>query len=271
MDCARGCTQIRYHVVSCPVERGAQWAFVPAALSDAERELIVDADLYAQGKTGDLRHALYALRTTSLWRVHDCWGCAPRRARFGVLCARDHNKLVEQLDQLPWIYDWLTQNIEPGSVVQSEARKLRVAGSPAPGNIAVWDARELLVDVLRDTAKHVRVRFKLQRSKKQQNVATMSQFLRAWLEKIEEIDDLAVFVVDAVDSIVTQARRVAPWDAKPRRLEGVPCPECEAQTLVIPPGTVDARCTNRECGYLLKEKDLDFWVHLLVQQGVTVA
>lgn len=200
-------------------------------------------------------------------------------------------KPVKRREWLPeqasiaWAFDWLAADREPGQVGAGNDKIVQGKKvPPAALNLTVHDLRQELAQTLGQWLGQVCDEFKLQgpawwrrrltearrRSadladmdwrawvpQTQQEVTSAQAYLHAWLAKVEDVADLAVSIYDTADELMGRVEGVAPWRARPRRLPGIPCPECEAPALAIYEG--DDYVTCQRCRVTISRKRYDIW------------
>ena len=197
-----------------------------------------------------------------------CGGCLPKDATNGHLCADDHRHLVDWLHSLVWLYGWLSANIEPSTSAAPRPnwqRPGKVTGSPAPGRVSVMDLRQLLLDRVEEVEGIMR--YELRQEGTSKSLSASCSFIYTWLERLEQHEDegLVLHVYGLFEDLIRRARMVAPWEARPRKIKGIACPNCGNRALEIKPGEVDVTC--KRCPSRMTREVYDRWTALLAYEA----
>jgi hypothetical protein len=200
----------------------------------------------------------------------NCTGCLPKRARHGVLCETDHNRLTAWLTGdrgLTWAYGWLGENIARGGTTAARQDWQRPAGKdgpPLPIRETVHDIRVKLSDRVYEADEQVRDEFDRPARDTPFDLAQSCQFLRAWLTKIEEVEHLALHIYELFDEVMRETRLACPWADRPRPIIGIACPHCETESLARYPG--DENVTCRTCWAKIAKERYTIWVRMLADE-----
>ena len=230
--CVRGCSMYRRHLADCP------------------------------NPTAD------AISTGPSQGYPPCRGCMPRRAQHGHLCWPCHRRLELMLTDAPVVWRWLTGNMTAGEGAarakeDHERRPGGEEGSPTPVKLDVLDLRDLLADRLalwagewaevhNVTAPVVLLG--------RHDIAADSEFLLRWLPGLERQDWIGDWWEELAETM-RDAHALAPWRPTMTRCHGIPCPDCEQETLVIQGGSSDVFCLT--CKTLIPENRYGIWVQIL--------
>jgi ribosomal protein S27E len=259
-DCARRCTLFRRHLTACPVPDGASQITIKEATEEEPAER------------------------------HTCRGCSPRWARYGALCEPCHLRLEGWLTKTPetgsiaWAYDWLDEDRIPGGAVAGTDKIKTVKKvPPAALNLMVHDLRQDIAKHLGQWLRAVTSEFDLhgpdwwaQRVENRRDVpeswrawqpqtsaevTDAQRYLSTWLDRIEGVAGLAIPIYDEARELISKVKGLAPWEAQPRKLRGVPCPECERAALAIYEGKTVVDCMR--CGAVFGRERYDIWSEMI--------
>lgn len=261
-NCIRSCLIRRRHLPTCPADDHTDGAWLPADLDDTQIEQLSDGD----NPAGRRDYWIGPYGGLEVW--HPCPGCRPRDARHGVLCETCHNRIVGWLSgphSLVWAYSWLTANLTPsvtGRTRQDWQRPGSDDGPAAPIRVTILDLRTLLSDRVYIAEERTREVFD------RPDIGTFDlakgcAFLHAWLTKIETDPDMTVWLYDKFDETMRDVANLVPWRDRPRKIIGVPCPECETEALADHGGDDDVTC--RSCSAVISRARYDTWTRMLVE------
>lgn len=239
--CIRGCTIRQKHEEMCPVD---------------------DYETTAKYETN-------VVPWLDQWQwviSHTCHGCKPRQASNGTVCATCHHRLTDWLtgvNGLTWVHWWLGRNLAASGSSAARQDWQRVGtpdGHPTPLSIAVHDLRTHLSDRVLEVEDAVRDLFDRPSRDTPFNIRTACQFLNAWLTKIEDDGSLVGYVYEKLEEPMRDAGAIRPWRDRPRRLPGIPCPECDKAALAVMPGEENVTC--RDCDCTLTPQRYLIWTHI---------
>ena len=218
---------------------------------------------------------------------HPCPGCEPRPAEYGLLCRSCSWRLDEWLSNDQPDAEWMA---EPDA-----AKRREIRGSLAMAQWAVQTAtRDGLVGVAYDLDKIgvtkeppapvnlARLDWLLETDD------VVSSWLEAWVQhrglsgpdvyELESacaylaqwLDELAAWepIAELWDELADLMRRghaLAPWRQQVRVCDGVPCPDCGEQALVVYGGDDVVTCYS--CGGMQSRDSYERWVRLLANEA----
>ena len=254
------------HLAECPVADRHNSVWVAAELDEAARDELMDGD---RALVDDRpRSAVWLGRYGGLEQERICNGCKPRDALAGgSLCEPDHLQLLAWLDTMPWLFAWLNSNVAPtsgGAARQDWQRPGGSDGSPAPLRVAVVNVRDLLVGRLHEIEDWLRDVHDRPARDPRVDVGRTSAFIRAWLTKLEEDAELAAHAYELLQDLIRRAKAIAPWEDRPRRISGIPCPHCNRTTLEVRPGMEDVTC--RTCRTPIPKQRYEIWTRMLAEE-----
>lgn len=247
-ECARGCTRARRHLAAC-----------------------LDQDA--------------------------CRGCQPREAEFGWLCYGCHKRLENLLKNIPGQAALLlamadargevelsaptTARLSAASPRTTTARDVRplyahrsavVYGPSEPIRLACLDAVRELEDWLQVTVCLIEGDYQMA-GPQEDTIASYAAWLLASIERLEWREDVSdrVFAPakderqnQSLGDIMSRAHSLAPWREQVARLHGIPCPECQATTLVKFGGDDDVTCIR--CQATMDQNRYGIWTRMLADE-----
>jgi hypothetical protein len=245
MRCVRGCPLPGQHLPGC-------------------------ADCYCQCHDGDVWGCGWGCQA----RHEDCTGCKTAPADYGLLCYRCHGLLCDLLGArespegphgFAWIYDWLSENLDP--ITRPGGDTIRGGGdeAPVPIRLEVLDCQFLITETLRGwmEAAIESVPHACLSGPETMSAGSVTRWMLAHLT-ILETGSFAADLVSELDEMAGEAHRCAPWRPAPRILSGVVCPWCHVPALRIPGGEVDVRCGH--CGACIDRQQYQMWARYLAEQ-----
>lgn len=267
--CIRECKSFRRHVTPCQAAAGADgyWGplTIPGYTPEEVRELAFDADFHITEPPW--REGVYVGRYGGIDTWHHCPGCKPRRATHGLLCASCHGRLHDRLTGqhgIRWAYDELDDDLIPS---QGSGQKVSGSSTPTPPvNLNVMDLQREILTAAGDWLWALADRFNLhgpdwwririeQTSRRAWAPQTSDElgetltYINAWLDRLEQEPDLIVTLYDQADQILRKTSHVAPWKAKPRRIPGAVCPNCDRTAITVLAGSDRASCQRCDANY----------------------
>ena len=211
----------------------------------------------------------------------DCAGCLPRPARFGILCHPCHRRLAEWLGDPEWRPDPDREGHQmPGNGLRTAAAMLResitggaVRGAgklaavkadsgKAPLSMAAYAAHRALEDKLSSWLE-AWCEHRGLHGPDQFSVDSACSYLTQWLDQLEAWPPVIDLWTELWD-VMVDAHAIAPWRAEVRRCDGIDCPRCSRQELVIFGGMVDVTCGW--CGAIYDRTTYDRWAFALAEQ-----
>lgn len=186
---------------------------------------------------------------------------------------------------IAWAYDWLAADREPRQTAAGMDKVLGSKTPPAALALHVYDLRQDLAGFVARWIGATCLEFDLtgpnwwrrrvetarqRRSTGADNPADWranlpqgnremtagQRFLLAWLDRIEGAD-YAVDLYDEAHDLMVRVASLAPWRARPRRIPGIPCPECDTCALVIYEG--DDCVTCQHCQVIITRERYTIW------------
>lgn len=160
-----------------------------------------------------------------------------------------------------WIYDWLSQNLDPVTNPRRDGRGSGV-DAPVPIRLEVIDVQFMIAETLQgwmeatiEYVPHAQLH-----GPKVLSAGSITRWLLTHVATVEGAD-FAGDVVDELDELCGEAHRCAPWRPQNQVLSGVPCPWCHAPALRIRGGEIDVTCGH--CGAWIDHKRYAMWAGYL--------
>lgn len=194
-----------------------------------------------------------------------CRGCLPRRAEYGRLCWPCHRRFELMLHDAPIAYRWLTGSMSKTSGGIDPNGRVTGGGdeAPAPLNVDILDVRDLLADRLACWVDDLAEDRNLT-GPDTHTVAADAKWLRMWLTTVERLEWVDDWFDELAETLVS-AHALAPWRPHgPKRVSGIPCPECAEVNLMIYAGESDVTC--RSCGMIILEKHFALWEQIIADE-----
>lgn len=288
IPCIRGCMRYRKHYSDCPAQDGRDGAWLPWQPT-FDRDELFDADL-RRGWYLELARTVHATRAGDLDVWHRCPGCLPVEAKHGLLCESCHLRLADRLKSpmpydtasghrkynlakgsLIWAFQHIAGDLAPG---RGSGEKVTTSRTPpAAASLGILDLRrEILAEVgawLSATCRafglhgpdwwRMRVDEASRRAWAPQDSAELADAIRyisTWLDRVETLPGV-VQLYDASERLLSRVAAVAPWEARPRKLRGIACPECDRDALAVFEGSDNVTC--RRCRAVFGRERYDIW------------
>lgn len=255
-DCARGCTQARRHVTDCPDRDTCRGCFPRQAefgfLCYGCHKRLIDLIRAIPGQV-DLLHAMAAARG-----AHDL--TAETTAKLSAARPR-----ISTSETVRGLY----------------AHRSTINGEPTePIRLACLDVIREIEDWLHMITCLLVIDHQM-RGPDEETTASYARWLEAQhlrLESREDIADRAFApgsetvrrqredaglppLSDSLSDIMSRAHSLAPWRNEVARLHGIPCPECQATTLVRLGGDQDVTCIR--CDATIPPERYGIWTRIL--------
>lgn len=236
--CARGCTVARRHLAACP-----------------------DQDA--------------------------CRGCQPREAEHGYLCYGCHRRLLNLLESATGQSDllrlmaglkgevemtavtiarlgtgWRTESDQRWDMLYAKGGVVG-AESAEPIRLACIDAEREIEDRIALWVVHLVNDYAM--TDVEAGVDAGARFLVQQLERLEWREAIGD-ELEAFMEIMSQAHPLAPWREQVARLRGIPCPECQATTLVMFGGDSDVTCIRHACRATMSHERYGIWTRMLADE-----
>jgi hypothetical protein len=256
--CARGCLAYRRHLPRvCRVNDGKDGAWVPVTLQGVipgdVREMFFDADTYLLAPSW--RAGVFVTRYGALEVWHRCT-------------------------------DWLAADLEPGQTGAGNDKIRTSRTPPAALNLTVYELRQDLAAWFShwiamtciqfdltgpnwwrqrvDVARRRRARgvddpadWRAQLPHGRREIQSGRRLLVAWLDRIEADSELVLPMFEDAELLMRRVQQLAPWEARPRNLRGIACPECERDALALFEGCDFVEC--RRCDAVYDRDRYDIW------------
>ena len=210
--------------------------------------------------------------------VEDCPGCQPRRAVLGRLCARCAHHLEDWLsndmpepdwyskpaDQrreikasLTWAYHCVDDAIDRGIAgIAYDGDQIGFTREPpVPVNLARLDMLRGIDDTV-STWLEAWCEHRGLSGPDFYELAYACRYLTSWIDELaawEPVRDMW----DEISTLMAKAHSLAPWRREARRCDGVPCPDCGRDELVVYGG--DDLVTCRWCGGVMHRDEYTRW------------
>lgn len=251
------------------------------------RETFFDADTHLL--TPKWRAGVHVNRYGGIETRLRCSGCQPRDATHGLLCKTCHAQMHGWLaggHTLAWAHDWLAADIQPGQN-NAGGDKIRASRTPPAAlnltihdlrqDINAWFARWIGATCIQhnltgprwwrtriDRARRRRSRgiddagdWRAQLPRNRHELEDGRQFLAAWLDRIETDAELVLPMYEEAYDLMRRVQQAAPWEARPRNLRGISCPECQREALALYEGCDWVEC--RRCDAFFERDRYDIW------------
>jgi hypothetical protein len=128
---------------------------------------------------------------------------------------------------------------------------------PAPLNLAILDARDLLADQL---AELVDDPWADGITRPRHRAEADAKFLLTWLSRLERQEWIGDWWT-ALAETMSACHALAPWRPEMRRCYGIACPECEETNLVVFGGDEDVTCLS--CRTMIPPDRYLIWTRIL--------
>lgn len=215
-----------------------------------------------------------------------CPGCEPRPAEYGLLCRSCWYRLDEWLSNDKPDEAWLAEpdpsrRREPRSslamarwAITSAAQGVvgvaydldKIGASkepPAPVNLARLDWLLETDDVV-STWLEAWVQHRGLSGPDVYELESACAYLHQWADELARWEPIAD-LWDEVADLMRRGHALAPWRRQARVCEGVPCPDCGEQALVVYGG--DDVVTCYRCGGMQSRDSYSRWVRLLADEA----
>lgn len=197
-----------------------------------------------------------------------CRGCGPAQAKHGRLCWNCHRRLQLMLTDAPTVVDWLRTHMPHGTAhpAKNDAEMRRSNdGLPVPLDLGILDLVDTWeqtltgwVDNLCDATDPPLT------GPGRHDAHTCARFLLTWLSTAEDQDWTEDLWTELAD-LTRDSHALAPWRPTMRRVDGVPCPRCDAASLVVFGGEADVTCL--ECRETIPESRYGIWVRIAAEEA----
>lgn len=196
----------------------------------------------------------------------DCRGCRPAEAKHGLLCWNCHRRLELMLTDAPTVVDWLRAHVARGSArpAQNDAELRRSSDdSTIPLDLAVVDLLDVWEAAVPGWAENLCTDAHLT-GPTEPDVRGCAKFLLTWLSTAETMP-WAEYLVEELGWLTSDSHAVAPWRPTMRRVHGVPCPRCNACSLVVFGGESEVTCLG--CRETVPEHRYGIWVRIAAEEA----
>lgn len=197
----------------------------------------------------------------------ECRGCEPRRAQHGNLCWPCHRRLELMLHDLPSVVEWLRAHLNRGAAqrIRDEVEMIRAknAEAPAPIDLEVLDHIDVMFACVLGWMDNLIEDVAAAGSKLKAPDVRDVRHAAPWLERHIRTLELQPWIGEAwveLAESMSIAHGLAPWRPEVRRIQGIPCPECKAVSLVIYGGESDVTCTR--CRMMYPEERYGIWARM---------
>lgn len=197
-----------------------------------------------------------------------CRGCAPAQAKHGRLCWNCHRRLELMLTDAPTVVGWLHAHLPRGTArpAQNDAEIRRASGEqPVPLDLGIFDLVDTWEQVLTGWVDSLcEATTPNLVGPDGHDPHTCARFLLTWVGTCEDQDWTEDFWVELAD-LTRDSHAAAPWRPTMRRVDGVPCPRCNATSLVVFGGESDVTCL--ECRETVPEQRYGIWVRIAAEEA----
>jgi hypothetical protein len=196
--------------------------------------------------------------------TNTCRGCLPRRAADDrLICLSCHRRLQMMITDAPDIDRWLAANTAAGGQQRIRQDWERSSSDTSVRTEAFVDQRYVLSDLISAMTDWTCEAFDLD-GPRDMTMPVMSNFLLAWLTKIETRDWVAHWWNELAE-VILDCHSLAPWQPELRRCTGIECPECHTQSLVVYGGDESVTCQN--CRLVIPASRYAIWTRMLAEEN----
>jgi hypothetical protein len=163
------------------------------------------------------------------------------------------------LTDAPIVWRWMSGNMSSQSAGLDGDLITGSREEPAPLNLGILDARDLLADQLAELVDDVCETRNLT-GPKRHTVEADAKFVLTWLGTVEREDWIGDWWT-ALAETMSACHKLAPWRPEMRRCYGIACPECEETNLVVFGGDEDVTCLS--CRTMIPPDRYLIWTRIL--------